>query len=253
MRTRLSIFCDKVIEAGWLVAAVVVPLFFNIYSQRVFEPDKISLLRSLVLVMAAAWLVRTLEDWRSAAGTVGGLWKRIVSRPLVLPILLFVLVYITSTILSVSPSVSFLGSYQRLQGTYTTLSYIVLFALVLDGLRTKRQFDRLVTVAILASFPVALYGLVQHFGLDPLPWGGDVTNRVASNMGNAIFVAAYLIMVVPLTLVRLLKNWRETTGPVDTRDGLWGIAAFLVLAACLLAAMLVRQGMTSSWVVWLFP
>jgi cyclophilin family peptidyl-prolyl cis-trans isomerase/Flp pilus assembly protein TadD len=263
MRTRLSIFCDKVIEAGWLVAAVVVPLFFNIYSQRVFEPDKISLLRSLVLVMAAAWLVRTLEDWRSAAGsfaapapggaggTVGGLWKRIVSRPLVLPILLFVLVYIISTILSVSPSVSFLGSYQRLQGTYTTLSYIVLFALVLDGLRTKRQFDRLVTVAILASFPVALYGLVQHFGLDPLPWGGDVTNRVASNMGNAIFVAAYLIMVVPLTLVRLLKNWRETTGPVDTRDGLWGIAAFLVLAACLLAAMLVRQGMTSSWVVWL--
>lgn len=152
MRTRLSIFCDKVIEAGWLVAAVVVPLFFNIYSQRVFEPDKISLLRSLVLVMAAAWLVRTLEDWRSGAGpfaapapgsaggTVGALWKRIVSRPLVLPILLFVLVYIISTILSVSPSVSFLGSYQRLQGTYTTLSYIVLFALVLDGLRTKRQF-----------------------------------------------------------------------------------------------------------------
>ncbi|HNS51968.1 MAG TPA: peptidylprolyl isomerase [Anaerolineae bacterium] len=262
MRTRLSIFCDKVIEAGWLAAIIVVPLFFNIYSQRVFEPDKISLLRSLVLVMACAWLVRILEDWRGGAGpfaglapggeegTREGLWKRLVSRPLALPILLFVLVYILSTILSVSPSVSFLGSYQRLQGTYTTLSYIVLFALVLDGLRTKRQLDRLVSAAILSSFPVALYGLVQHFGLDPLPWGGDVTNRVASNMGNAIFVAAYLIMVLPLTLVRLLKNWKETTGPVDTRDGLWGVGAFLVLAACLLVAMLVRQGMTSGWIVW---
>ena len=35
---------------------------------------------------------------------------------------------------------------------------------------------------------------------DPLPWAGDVQTRVASTLGNAIFVAAYLIMVVPLTL-----------------------------------------------------
>ncbi len=70
MRTRLSVFCDKVIEAGWLVAIVVVPLFFNIYSQRVFEPDKIALLRSLILVMAAAWLVRAIEDWRSGVGAM---------------------------------------------------------------------------------------------------------------------------------------------------------------------------------------
>ena len=262
MRTRLSIFCDKVIEAGWLVAIAIVPLFFNIYSQRVFEPDKISLLRSLVLVMAAAWLVRAIEDWRSGAGalsalspatagdTRGARWKRLIQAPMVIATLLLVLVYIISTVLSVSPAVSFFGSYQRLQGAYTTFSYVVLFFLVLDGLRTRRQLDRLVTTAILVSFPIALYGLVQHFGLDPLPWGGDVTNRVASNMGNAIFVAAYLIMVLPLTLMRLLKNWKEAAGPVDTRGGLWGLAAFLLLATCLLAAMSVRQDTGSSWVVW---
>ena len=64
MRTRVSVFCDKVIEAGWLAAVIVVPLFFNIYSQRVFEPDKLSLLRSIALVMSVAWLVRLIEDWR---------------------------------------------------------------------------------------------------------------------------------------------------------------------------------------------
>ncbi len=111
-------------------------------------------------------------------------------------------------------SVSLLGSYQRLQGTYTTLSYIVIFFLMLQGLRTKQQFNRVVTVAILVSFPIALYGLVQHFGLDPLPWGGNVTDRVASNMGNAIFVAAFLIMVVPLTLSRLMENWKEAVGGI---------------------------------------
>ena len=41
---------------------------------------------------------------------------------------------------------------------------------------------------ILTSLPIAIYGILQRSGLDPLPWGGDVQRRVAANMGNAIFV-----------------------------------------------------------------
>jgi len=54
MQTRVAVFCDRVIEAGWLVAAMAVPLFFNIYSSRVFEPHKLTLLRSIALVMCLA-------------------------------------------------------------------------------------------------------------------------------------------------------------------------------------------------------
>jgi len=61
MSTKLSVFCDKVVEAGWLVAIIVVPLFFNVYSSRVFEPDKLTLLRSIALVMAVAWVINA--DW----------------------------------------------------------------------------------------------------------------------------------------------------------------------------------------------
>ena len=61
MPTKLSVFCDKVIEAGWLTAIVVVPLFFNVYSSRVFEPDKLTLLRSIALVMAVAWVIKAVE------------------------------------------------------------------------------------------------------------------------------------------------------------------------------------------------
>jgi cyclophilin family peptidyl-prolyl cis-trans isomerase/tetratricopeptide (TPR) repeat protein len=257
MRTRLSLFCDKVIEAGWLTALVIVPLFFDIYSQRVFEPDKISLLRSVALVMSAAWLLRVLEDWRSGRprpsplipGEMGFL-RRLVKTPMVLPTLLVVLVYLLSTMLSVDRVVSFLGSYQRLQGTYTTLSYVVIFFLVLEGLRTRRQLDRIVTTAIVVSFPIAMYGLVQHFGLDPLPWGGNVTTRVASNMGNPIFVAGYLIMIVPFTASRLLANWKTTAGDFDWRDGLLGLASFLLLAAALVAAMFGRQLAGGTWLGW---
>ena len=253
MQTRLSWFCDKVVEAGWLAVVIIVPLFFNIYSQRVFEPDKLTLLRSVAMAMCVAWVIRLAEDARSGRASEEPkppIWQRVYRTPMVLPTLLLALVYLVSTATSVAWRVSLLGSYQRLQGTYTTLSYIVIFFLMLEGMRTKRQLNRVITVAVLVSLPIALYGLVQHFGLDPLPWGGDVTTRVASNMGNAIFVAAFLIMILPLTLSRLLENWKETVGTFDARDGILGVLAFVVLVAALLAGMMVRRGEDMAWMRW---
>jgi len=219
--TRLSVFCDKVLEVGWLLALVITPLFFNVYSSRVFEPDKLTTLRTLAVIMAAVWMVMVIEE-RSLTGVLtrsgrseaqppsvsaamGITWR----TPLVFPALFTVLVYLLSTLLSVTPLVSLWGSYQRLQGTYTTLAYIVIFFIVLQRLRTRTQLDRLITVVILNSLPIALYGLIQHNRLDPLPWGGDVTQRVASNMGNPIFVAAYLIMAALPTLARVIEAFRS--------------------------------------------
>ena len=62
MPTKLSRFCEGVMEAAWLAAIILVPVFFNIYSSRIFEPDKITLLRSLVLVILGAWLVKLVDD-----------------------------------------------------------------------------------------------------------------------------------------------------------------------------------------------
>ncbi len=227
--TRLSKFCDSVLEMGWLLAVVVTPLFFNVYSSRVFEPDKLTTLRTIALVMAAVWVVKLLEERAHGREDVGFSWQ----SPLVYPTLFTVATYLISTVLSVNPWTSFSGSYQRLQGTYTTLSYIVIFLVILQGLRTRSQVDRLLTVIILNSLPIALYGLVQRNQLDPLPWGGNVTRRVASNMGNAIFVAAYMIMAAPPTLSRVVDAFRsiltdEETGTADMLRAAVYIFIFLV-------------------------
>lgn len=214
--TRLSKFCDAVLEIGWLLAVIVTPLFFNVYSSRVFEPDKLTTLRTIALIIAVVWLVKVIEERAHGRRDVGFSWR----TPLVAPTLFTIAVYLVATVLSVNPWVSFFGSYQRLQGTYTTLAYIVLFFVILQGLRTRAQAERLLTVIILNSLPIALYGLVQRNQLDPLPWGGDVTRRVASNMGNAIFVAAYMIMAAPPTLSRAVDGFRsilteEESGTAD--------------------------------------
>lgn len=206
MNSKLAQWCEGLIEAGILVAVIAAPLFFNIHSERVFEPDKLTLVRSIAVLMAVAWLTAFIDrqGWRDLSWLQWRDAKSIWRMPFTLPIFLLVIVYLFSTIFSVVPRVSWAGSYQRLQGTYTTYSYIVIFALAAATIRRREQINRIVTTVIVTSIPISLYALLQHYGLDPLPWGGNVQRRVAGHMGNAIFIAAYLIMAVPLTVARIV-------------------------------------------------
>lgn len=249
MPSRLQKICDAVMEATWLAAVIVVPLFFNVYSQRVFEPDKISLLRSLALIAIVAWGIKQVDGLRiregekvepeNGSGAGKTAWWR---RPLVVPILLLAAVYLLSTLLSVVPRQSFWGSYQRLQGTFTMLSYMVFFLVILDSLRTRAQWQRLQYAIILASLPIALYGVLQKAQMDPLNWGGDTATRVTANLGNSIFLAAYLIMVVPLTIERLVAATRRMLGDAGTTtDALTAGALLFVLVVQLLAIVFTQS------------
>ena len=243
MQTRLSRICDAIIEAGWLAALIVTPLFFNTFSNRVFEPDKLHLLRSIALVMAVAWLVQLLDSGFRKQPNGPGPWSRVRSTPLLLPTLILVFSYLLSTALSVIPRISFFGSYVRMQGTWSYLSYIAIFAMVLTHVRNRAQVNRIFYAVIMTSLPIAIYGILQKAGLDPLPWGGDVVERVAANMGNSIFVAAYLIMAVFLTLERLLDSLAAifSMEQGSIADSLRAGAYFFVLAVQILAIIFTQS------------
>ncbi len=240
---KIQHYCEGIIEAGWLAALIVAPLFFNTYSSRVFEPDKISLIRSIALVMLLAYLVKIIDGgrlWLPAGGRVpapsnrspapnddlqpgidwspASLWK----LPFLLPVLLLAASYTLSTLLSISPSLSWWGSYHRLQGTYTFLSYLCIALLTAAHLRQPAQLRRLQHAVIITSLPIAIYGVFQHFGKDPLPWGQDVSTRVAANAGNPIFLAAHLIMAFFLTLERVVASFSflltEESSPTAAKE-----------------------------------
>ncbi|MCP4362228.1 MAG: hypothetical protein GY796_29830, partial [Chloroflexi bacterium] len=216
MTTKLSRYCEGIMEAAWLAAVIVVPVFFNIYSSRIFEPDKLALLRSLALIILGAWLVKIVDEGGVLREKNVPWHKAIWQVPIVPQVVLLAIIYIIATIFSVTPRVSLWGSYQRLQGTYTTLSYMVIFAAIVGNLRRHKQVERLLTATIIASLPVGLYGILQRYEIDPVPWGGNVVRRIASNMGNSIFIAAYLIMAFPITVGRIIDSFtailKETEG-----------------------------------------
>jgi tetratricopeptide (TPR) repeat protein/O-antigen ligase len=227
MRTKLSALAAAAAESCWLATLVVVPVFFNVHSYRTFEEDKIPFLRSLALVVVVALVIRTLEEGRQA-WTIAGrpIWR----LPLVMAALLLTAAYGISTLFSIAPLVSVWGSYERTQGTYTWLSYVAIFLAMVVLLRTRQQLERLVTVILLASVAPAIYAVVQHFGLDPIRWGMDVTIRAHGTTGNPIFLAAYLIMVAPLTLARAIMRWHAANRRAAT-------AYLLLLTLQLLALM----------------
>ncbi len=277
----LSLWCERLIEAGWLLALTFIPIYFNLLSARHFEPDKATTLRAIVLVMLAAGVIRFLEGLNQQPAPIptaqpeqssstmadghnplSGAWQRFNRIPLALPVLVYALVFILTTITSVVPLTSFWGSYQRLQGAYTNLSYIGLFVMILTTLRRQEQLERIIIVTLMTSLAVAGYGLLQHTGLDPLPWRGDVITRVASTMGNSIFVAAYMIMVVPLGLYWLIRSASATPSapPSDNpvNESLWAVAyAILVtgtlglLLSAILFGAVVQAPDFRYW--WVFP
>jgi len=215
--TPLSLFCDRILEAGWLVAVVVTLLHFNSATSRLFEPDKIALLRSIATFMGAAWLLKAGAMWRAGKATRqaeapapagqphAAPVRTLAAHPLVLAVLLFLGSYALATGTSILPGISLWGYYGRLDGLYTAASYLVFFFSILALLRTPARQRRLLTTVLLVSLPAALYGVLQHFGLDPWPWDRPVAERVQGTLGNPTFLAATLSLIVPLTLYRLVE------------------------------------------------
>ena len=79
--TRAAQFCSGFLEAGWLVALVVVPLYYNPFSAGMFEYDTTAVLRALALLMLAAWLAL-----QAARNSVLPAWQQLRETPLLAPV-----------------------------------------------------------------------------------------------------------------------------------------------------------------------
>ena len=225
------------IEAAWLVALVTIPVYFNVYSSRSFEPDKVALLMVLAGMAAAAWLARVLAG--------GALWPPIsaargryrAGSVLVAAAAAFLLASALATVLSLSPTRSWHGSFFRQQGLETLLCYVTIALAVVAHMRRAEQWRRAATAIMVGSIPVCAYAIVQRVGLDAIVPPDDI-HRVSSSLGNPIFLGSYLAMVFLVTLSRLLAARRN--GP-EAADGGGRRFAYGAMCGLQLTAMVLSQ------------
>ncbi|MEW6621035.1 MAG: tetratricopeptide repeat protein [bacterium] len=205
---------NKIIEIGLIVLVLAVPLYFDTHLHSVYDLSKVVILSFLSLVMFYICLLRIALQRQIEFSY----------NPLFSPIIAFLLISIISTLFSYSPLLSLIGIYRRYNGLITTINYVVLFFLVVNFIS---QVDRLVKTIIFAGTVAAIYGIFQHFGIDPLFVSlGFGKGRVTSSFGNPVFLSAYLIMVFPLALSLYL----------DRKDKWLTTISLCLLYTCLLMA-----------------
>jgi len=199
-------FYSRALEVFWLAVIFLVPLFFNPLSHQAYYLNKALLLQLLVFIMLAL----TVAGWiYNRSGLQRFSLKRVARYPLRLAIVLFGLLSGLSTIASITPSVSFWGSWNREAGLLTLLCWILFCLILVQNLRRRQQLYRIVYTLLLSSAIVALLGILQHYFPQAMQhfFHTAISSRVASTTGNTLSLSAFLAMVIPLNMAFIVRLW----------------------------------------------
>ena len=221
-------YCDRVIIAILFAIIVAIPLYYDINIYSVFDLSKITVLYILTFTILAAWSIKAIiscqknsranlthlssESTQKVVDVEHNAWYK--ARPLRLPIIALVLACGLSTILSINPYLSFVGTYKRYGGFISTLVYVSLFFAIVNFI-DRRRISLLMNVIIFTAGIASVYGILQYFGIDYYRWSmfSGYGTRVFGTFGHPAFFSAFITMTIPLILIKIFSslNFRYST------------------------------------------
>ena len=214
---NLSKVCSKTIRFSFYTLFFFVPLFWLPITSELFEFNKMILVYLLTVTITGSWLIKSLND------------KKFELRrtPLDLPIILFLLANVLSTIFSLDSHTSIFGYYGRWHGgLLSTISYIVLYYALVTHFE-KKQILNFLAALFTSGLIISIYAILQHpnpifresvggktilHGIDYDYWAVDVENRVFSTFGQPNWLAGFLaILILPLVSLLFIfkKFWQK--------------------------------------------
>ena len=103
---------------------------------------------------------------------------------------IFIIAFINASLTSGNTYLSFIGLYQRNLGFFTYFCFVILFVVTLLNLNINYWKNLVYVYITLAIFEI-VYGLVQHFGLDPNNWKNPYS-PIIGTFGNPNYQSAFL-------------------------------------------------------------
>lgn len=245
---------NKIIEYSFYALFLLVPLAFTSITSELFELNKMWLVWVLTIIIGMSWFIKMI------------LQRRILlcRTPLDIPIGIFLLSQIISTIFSLDSHVSLWGYYSRFNGGLLSLiSYIFLYYAFLSNFQVNAIaiVKRLLFLSLTCGLIVALWGLPSHFGYDPTCllfrgtfdvscWTADFMPkiRIFSTLGQPDWLAAYLAILIPISLAYAIFNWKSKT----RNWKLWGYLSLTMLFYIDLLFTRARSGFLGIWFALIF-
>ena len=226
--------CQKIIKYSFFLLFFLTPLILTPWNYELFEFNKMIFVYLMTTIIAGAWLIKSVKKNQI----------RIQKTPLDVPIIIFLISQFLSFFFSIDRHVSIWGYYSRFHGGLaSTICYIILYyafvtnfassfqdknnkAKKLKNRGIKRKISQLcnfiisrkkisnpgvkankiLLITLVSGFFVSLYGILEHFGIDKNLWVQDVQNRVFSTLGQPNWLAAYLCILLPITIALAINQ-----------------------------------------------
>jgi len=136
----------------------------------------------------------------------------------------FLVVMGLATVFAENPAKSFWSNFERMEG-YVTLLHLFAYFVVLGGvMHTRALWSKLFQTSLFASALMVFYSFLQLAGYFRINQGGV---RVDGTLGNATYLAIYLVFHIFLALIFLTR--RETATLTKWFYGLLIIGQVIVL------------------------
>lgn len=121
--------CNKIIEFSFYLLLFTVPLIFTNSTSELFEFNKMWITFGLTVIIGISWITKMILEKQI----------RVQRTPLDIPLVIFLIAHIISTLISLDPRTSVWGYYSRFNGgLLSMMSYIFLYyALVTNA----KDFD----------------------------------------------------------------------------------------------------------------
>jgi O-antigen ligase len=187
---------NKIIPGLLIVVPVLVAAFIFPGMSRTFDFPKTLLLQFLLLTTALLTLIKFFLEKKLAFP------EKFFTHPIAKIILLMLGIIFLATIFSPQRLNAIWGTYERGLGLIAWLTFGTYFFLLLLHL-DKKWIERGLKLSVLGTTLIALYGISQKFGLDPIfaNFNTDyLEGRIFSTLGNPDFLAQLLAPIIALTV-----------------------------------------------------
>lgn len=185
---------------------LVLPLVFFPSSSELFELPKLVLFYGLTIIITASFLLSSLSS---------GVKLKLTGVEI--PILLFLLSILISSIFSIEPRTSILGYYSRWNGGLLPTICLAILFVIYCSIKDRKLITTNINSILLSASIVSIWGIFEKLGVSPSCvilrnefsvscWVQDVQNRVFATFGQPNWMAAYLAMVMPFAFYRAAKT-----------------------------------------------
>lgn len=189
---------NKIISWIVKICLLAVPVLPLVVTRSLFFPfitGRNFIFRVLVEIAFIFWLWLIMSD--SEYG--------LKYSPIVLAFSLLITIIFLSTIFGISPYKSFWSSFERMEGFWAYFHYFLYF-LMLGSLFKKEDWKKFFYVSLSASLITTVYAFLQFLGKLDVHQGDT---RLDATMGNATYLAIYLVIHIFLFLYFLFTEFKN--------------------------------------------